>query len=211
MNRTEKQAFVDDFRQKIQEAPVLYLTDFSGLDVKSITLLRQRLRDSGAEYLGVKNRLVKRAIADLDMPDISEALLGPTGVVLGYRGVVEAARGGGEWAGEHDDKPVFKLGIVDNKVVSVAEIQRLAKLPPREQLLAELAGALEAPMAALVSALEGKIQEMAGLLDALREQKEGQGAESPEAEAESPEAEAESSDAEAESPDAEDESPDPEK
>ena len=211
MNRTEKQAFVDDFRQKIQEAPVLYLTDFSGLDVKSITLLRQRLRDSGAEYLVVKNRLVKRAIADLDIPDISEALLGPTGVVLGYQGVVEPAKVVSDFAKEHDDKPVFKLGIVDNKVVSVAEIQRLAKLPPREQLLAELAGALEAPMAALVSALEGKIQEMAGLLDALREQKEGQGAESPEAEAESPEAEAESSDAEAESPDAEDESPDPEK
>ena len=211
MNRTEKQAFVDDFRQKVQEAPVLYLTDFSGLDVKSMTLLRQQLRDSGAEYLVVKNRLVKRAIADLDIPDISEALLGPTGVVLGYQGVVEPAKVVSDFAKEHDDKPVFKLGIVDNKVVSVAEIQRLAKLPPREQLLAELAGALEAPMAALVSALEGKIQEMAGLLDALREQKEGQGAESPEAEAESPEAEAESSDAEAESPDAEDESPDPEK
>ncbi len=237
MNRTEKQAFVDDFRQKVQEAPVLYLTDFSGLDVKSMTLLRQQLRDSGAEYLVVKNRLVKRAIADLDIPDISEALLGPTGVVLGYQGVVEPAKVVSDFAKEHDDKPVFKLGIVDNKVVSVAEIQRLAKLPPREQLLAELAGALEAPMAALVSALEGKIQEMAGLLDALREQKEGQGAESPEpeaesseaesseVEAESPEAEAESSDAEvespeaevespeaeAESPDAEDESPDPEK
>ena len=209
MSRTEKQAFVDGFREKVQEAPVLYLTDFSGLDVKSMTLLRQRLRDSGAEYLVVKNRLVKLAVADLDMPDISEALLGPTGVVLGYEGVVEPAKVVSDFAKEHDDKPVFKLGILDNKIVSAVEIQRLAKLPPREQLLAELAGALEAPMAALVSALEGKVQEMAGLLDALREQKEGEGAESPAAEEEAaqPDAEEEAAqpaaEAEAAQPDAE--------
>ena len=203
MNRTDKQTFVKDFRAKVQEAPALYLTDFSGLDVNSMTLLRQQIRDSGGEYLVVKNRLVKRAVADLDIPDISEALLGPTGVVLGYEGVVEPAKVVSDFAEEHDDKPVFKLGILDNKLVSAAEIQRLAKLPPREQLLAELAGALEAPMAALVNALEGKVQEMSGLLDALREQRESEGAEPPAAEAESPAAEAESSDAEVESPDAE--------
>ena len=217
MTRTEKQTFVDGFRVKVEEAPVLYLTDFSGLDVKSMTLLRQQLKDSGAEYLVVKNRLVKRAVADLDIPDISEALLGPTGVVLGYEGVVEPAKVVSDFAKQHDDRPVFKLGILDKKLVSAVEIQRLAELPPRGQLLAELAGALEAPMAALASALEGKVQEMAGLLDVLREQKEGQGTEpsdaavdSPKAEAESPDAEAESAEAEAESPEAEAESADTE-
>ena len=202
MNRTEKQTFVSDFREKVRAAPVLYLTDFSGLDVKSITLLRRRLEDSGAEYLVVKNRLVKLAVADLDLPDISEALLGPTGVVLGYEGIVGPAKAVSDFAKEHNDKPVFKLGIIDKQIVSAVEIQRLAKIPPREQLLAELAGALEAPMSAFVSALEGKVQEMAGLLDALREQKEGEGAEQPAADAEAAppvaEEEAAPSDAEAE-------------
>ncbi len=92
MNRTDKQTFVESFREKVRDAPVLYLTDFSGLDVKSMTLLRQQLKASGADYLVVKNRLVKLAVTDLDMPDISEALLGPTGVVLGYEGVVEPAK-----------------------------------------------------------------------------------------------------------------------
>jgi len=203
MNRTEKQTFVEEFREKIRAAPVLYLTDFSGLDVKSMTLLRQRLKDSGAEYLVVKNRLVKLAVADLDLPDISEALLGPTGVVLGYEGIVEPAKAVRDFAKEHDDKPVFKLGIIDNQLVSAAEIQRLAKLPPREQLLAELAGALEAPMAALVSALEGKVQEMAGLMEALRDQKEGEGAESPQVGAEAAEAGAKTAEAEAAEPETE--------
>jgi len=145
---------------------VLYLTDFSGLDVKSMTLLRQQLKDAGAEYLVVKNRLVKLAVADLDLPDISESLLGPTGVVVGYEGIVEPAKVVSDFAKEHDDRPVFKLGIVDKQLVSAAEIQ----------LLAELAGALEGPMSALASALEGKLQEMSGLLDALKEQKEGEAA-----------------------------------
>ncbi len=179
MNRAEKRSFVGEFREKVEGAPVLYLTDFSGLDVKAMTLLRRQLKASGAEYLVVKNRLVQLAIADLDMPDISEALLGPTGVVLGYEGVVEPAKVVSDFAKEHDDKPVFKLGVLDNRVVSAAEIERLAQLPPRDQLLAQLAGALEAPMAALASALEGKIQEMLGLLNALKEQKEGEGAQPP--------------------------------
>ena len=80
-----------------------------------------------------------------------------------------------DFAKAHGDKPVFKAGILDQKVLDAADVQRLAKLPPKEQLLAQLAGALEAPMAALASALEGKVQEMSGLLDALKEKKESEG------------------------------------
>ena len=175
MNRTEKEAFVTDFRDKVGKAPVMYLTDFSGLDVKSMTRLRRNLKASGAEYLVVKNRLVKLALEGLELPDITEALLGPTGVVLGYEGVVEPAKVISDFAKEHDAKPVFKLGVLDNNVVSPDEIERLAKLPPREQLLAEFAGTLEAPMAMLASALESKLQEMSGLLDAYKQQKEAEG------------------------------------
>ena len=174
MNQAEKVSFVSEFRDKVKSAPVLYLTDFSGLDVKSMTVLRQRIKASGAEFLVVKNRLAKLALEELDIPDLSDSLLGPTGVVLGYGGPVEPAKALAEFAKEHGDKPVFKTGVMDGALVSVEEIQKLAKLPPREQLLASLAGALEAPMAALASALEGKIQEMAGVLDALKIQKEGE-------------------------------------
>ncbi len=174
MNRSEKATFVTEFRDKVKSAPVLYFTDFSGLDVKSMTQLRQRIKESGAEYLVVKNRLAKLAIEELDLPDLGDSLLGPTGVVLGYDGPVGPAKALADFAKQHDDKPVFKIGVTDNALVSAEEIQKLAELPPREQLLAALAGALEAPMVALASALEGKIQEMAGVLDALKSQKEGE-------------------------------------
>jgi large subunit ribosomal protein L10 len=64
------------------------------------------------------------------------------------------------------------VAVLDNAVVDASKIEQLAKLPPRDQLLAMLAGALEAPMAALAGALEAKLQEMVGLLKALQEKRE---------------------------------------
>jgi large subunit ribosomal protein L10 len=173
MDRTQKETFVSALRERINRAPVLYLTDFTGLDVKAMTKLRRSLKGSGAEYLVVKNRLAKQAFEQTEgFPDISGSLEGPTGVVFGYEDAVTAAKTLSDFAKEHAQRPVFKLGIMEGQILEPAQIDKLAKLPPREQLLAELAGALEAPMVAMATALEGKVQEMAGLLDALKVERE---------------------------------------
>lgn len=175
MDRTQKETFVTDLRDRLQKAPVVYLTDFTGLDVKSITDLRRSLKDSGAEYVVVKNRLAKLAFEGTELPDISADLVGPTGMVLGYDDVVAPAKALTDFAKTHDKKPAFKLGILENAVLQPEQIDRLANLPSKEQLLSMLAGALEAPMAMLATAMEGKVQEMAGLLDALKEERGGAG------------------------------------
>ena len=175
MNRTEKASFVEELRERISRAPVVYLTDFTGLDVKSITKLRRSLRASGAEYVVVKNRLARLAFGQTELPNIFQDLNGPTGMVLGYGDVIAPAKALTDFAKEHDKKPAFKLGILEHKVLQPEQIDRLAKLPPREQLLAELAGAMSAPTAMLAMALEAKLQEMAGLIDALREKRQGEG------------------------------------
>lgn len=175
MNRTQKESFVSELRERIRKAPVVYLTDFTGLDVKSITKLRRSLRASGAEYVVVKNRLARLAFGETEIPNIFEDMTGPTGMVLGYDDVVAPAKALTDFAKDHDKKPVLKLGILENKVLQPEQIDRLAKLPPKEQLLAELAGAMSAPTAMLAMALEAKLQEMAGLVDALREKRQGEG------------------------------------
>ncbi len=173
MNRTEKEAFVESFREQVESAPVVYLTDFTGLDVKSITVLRQQLKGAGAEYLVAKNRLMRRALKDTELPDISEWLTGPTGVVIGHDGVVEPAKAISDFAKAHHDRPVFKVGLLENSILDAAQIGRLAMLPPRDQLLAELAGVMLAPLSALAGALEAKLQEFTGLLGALKEKGDG--------------------------------------
>lgn len=172
MKRNDKETFVSDFRERASGALVMYLTDFSGLDVKSMTALRETLRDSGAEYVVAKNRLVRLALQDTDMPDLGEALEGPTGVVFGFEDVVGPAKAVSDFAKDHGDRPVFKIGVLDNQLLAPDQIDRLAKLPPREQLMAELAGAMQAPLSALAGALEAKLQEMAGILDAYKAKKE---------------------------------------
>lgn len=175
MKRDKKETFVTEFRERVDRSPVLYLTDFTGLNVKSMTDLRQKLKESGAEYVVAKNRLMIRALEGADLPDLGEALTGPTGVVFGYEDVVATAKVLSDFAKAHDDRPAFKLGVLDNKILDAAQLEKLAKLPSREQLLAELVGAMQAPMAALVGAMQGKLQEMAGILEAYMAQKQEAG------------------------------------
>lgn len=172
MTREQKQAFVTEFRERLERAEAIFLTDFTGLDVKAMSGLRRRLRRSGGQYLVVKNRLVKRALADTDLPDISGFLAGPTGIVFGDDDVVAAARTVAEFAKDHGDRPAFKVGVLEASVLDASQIHRVAAMPPRDELLARVAGALGGPMAGLAATLSGKLQEMAGLVEALRENQE---------------------------------------
>ena len=176
MERAEKETVITELKERIDRAPSLYLTDFTGLNVKAMRQLRRSLRKSGAEYVVVKNRLAQRAFKETEgLPDIGTSFDGPTGVVFGFGDVVATAKALADFAKEHDQRPALKLGLMDRKVLAPAQIARLASLPPREQLLSELAGVMQAPMAALAAALEAKVQEMAGLLDALRMEREKAG------------------------------------
>jgi len=176
MKRARKESFVAEFRDQVSASPVFYLTDFSGLDVKSMTELRHRLREAGADYVVVKNRLVMRALRELELelPELTEHLAGPTGVVIAGESPVESAKALTDFAKTHENRPVFKIGLVDKDIVAASQFDRLAKLPPREELLAQLAGALQAPLAAFVGVLEAKLQEAAGLLESLRAKKESE-------------------------------------
>lgn len=174
MTREQKAAFVAEFQERLGRSEAIYLTDFTGLNVKAMTSLRSQLKKSGGEYLVVKNRLVKRALAETAIPDISQFLEGPTGIVFGDEDAVAAARTVTEFARENEDRPVFKVGVLETTVLDAAQIDRVAGLPPREELLSQVAGVLSAPMSVLVGALGGKLQEMTGLVDALRGERESE-------------------------------------
>jgi large subunit ribosomal protein L10 len=169
----KKSAVVEELASKLSEAKAFYLTDFTGLNVKKMTALRQKMRAEGVEYLVVKNTLALRALEGLEVPGIDEFFVGPTGLVIGREDAVTAARILSDFAKENDDRPTVKVGVVERRQVGPEEVGRLAKLPPREVLLSELAGALQAPLAQLVFLMEGKAREFVGLLEALRAERDG--------------------------------------
>jgi len=170
MNKTEKQQLVTELRDKIKGAKALYYTDFTGLNVKRMTELRRRLRRAGVEYVVIKNTLALRAINESGLT--GSRLRGPTGVVVS-KDPVTAAKLLSDFARENDQKPAVKGGLLDGTAIDEKQVKKLASMPSREQMLAELGAGLQSPMAAFVGALNGLLYIMVGALEALRAQKEG--------------------------------------
>lgn len=172
MNKTEKQEFVAGLQSKLSDATAFYLTDFTGMSVKQMTEFRARLRKEGVDYVVVKNTLAQRALTDLELPDIASFFTGPTGLVIG-RDPVIAAKVLSDFAKEFDKKPAVKLGIVERQRVEPDQVQQLAELPPKEVLLAMLAGGLQAPMSRLAGGMQNLLGGFANALDQLRQSREG--------------------------------------
>ena len=169
MKRTEKERLVSELKEKMVGASALYYTDFTGLNVKRMTELRRRFRRAGVEYVVIKNTLALRAVNESGL--VSTALKGPTGIVLG-RDPVAAAKVLADFAREFDQKPGIKGGLLDGKELAPAQVKKLATLPSREQMLAELAAGMQSPVAAFVGALNGLMTMFAGAVEALRAQRE---------------------------------------
>ena len=165
--KAQKQETVTTLVGRLQRAPTVYVTDFTGLNVAKVTELRRRLRAAGVEYVVVKNTLARRALDAAAVPALSEHLAGPTALVLAGRDPVGAAKVLADFAREHE-KPAIRVGLVEGKAVSPEQVKRLATLPPKTELLAQLGGAFQAPMAGWVGAMQGLLEMMVGALEALK-------------------------------------------
>lgn len=170
MKRSEKEQLVSELTDKIRSASAVYYTDFTGLNVKRMTELRRRLRRAGVEYVVIKNTLALRAVNESGLA--GQRLRGPTGIVVGADAVA-AAKVLSDFAKENEQKPEVKGGLLDGRAIQAAQVQQLASLPSREQLLAELGAGLMSPMASFVGAMNGLLYMFAGALDALKTQREG--------------------------------------
>ena len=170
MSKTERQATVEALSAQLKQSPNLYVTDFSGLNVLRMTEFRRRLRAAGVEYVVVKNTLAQRALAANAVTGLGEHLKGPTGLVLAGDDPLGAAKVLADFAKEFE-RPAIKIGLVDGKPVSADQVKRLASLPSREQLLSQLAGAFQAPLAQFAGAMNGLLYQVVGALEALRSQR----------------------------------------
>jgi len=170
MKRADKEQLVTELRDKLKNSQSLYYTDFTGLNVKRMTELRRRLKRAGIDYVVIKNTLALRAVNESGL--VGEKLKGPTGLVVG-KDPVTAARLLTEFAKENEDRPTVKGGLLSGKKIDNAQLKRLASLPSREQMLADLGAGMQSPMAAFVGAVNGLFYMFAGALDALKTQRQG--------------------------------------
>ncbi|HKH87949.1 MAG TPA: 50S ribosomal protein L10 [Acidimicrobiales bacterium] len=189
--RAEKVAVVDEVRGHLEEADAAILTEYRGLKVGDLATLRRALRAAGAEYKIYKNTLVQRATADSRHAVIGSLLEGPTAIAFVEHDVAAAAKVLREFARTHPAL-VVKGSFVGSGLLDAQTTNALADLPSREVLLAQIAGALAAPMRQLAGLLKALPQSFAYGLSALIDQRQAGGELLPAAE---PEPEAVAADA----------------
>jgi large subunit ribosomal protein L10 len=169
MKRPEKEQLVVELKEKLGGAKALYYTDFTGLNVKSMTELRRRLRKQGVEYVVIKNTLALRAVNESGL--VGERLRGPTGIVVA-KDPIAAAKVLTDFAKENDKRPAVKGGLFDGRAVNAAQVTKLANMPSREQMLSQLGGYMQAPMTQMVTVMNSLLSNFAGAVEALKAQRE---------------------------------------
>ena len=170
--RPEKVAVVDEVREKLAGADAALLTEYRGLTVKQLAELRRQLRPAGAEYKIYKNTLVRFAAREVVDDQLDPLLTGPTAITFVRGDAAAVAKLLRDYARGHQAL-VVKGGLLGDKVVSAKDVEALADLPPRDVLLAQLAGAFQAPMVKLAGLLQALPRNFAYGLAALIDQRGG--------------------------------------
>ena len=163
--RPEKANIVSDLSEELKESSFVLVADYQHMKVDDFSELRKRLAGAGAEIHVVKNSFLKRAMADSGFPSGDGKLTGQTAVVTGKRDVAPVAKAFKTFVTEFK-KAMLKLGFIDRAVVSTADLEALADLPPENVLRAQLLGLLLSPATKLVRVLNEPGSSLARLLNA---------------------------------------------
>jgi large subunit ribosomal protein L10 len=171
LNLEEKKQIVGQLHEKFTNAAIVILTDYKGLDVAGMNLLRRKLREAQVEYQVVKNSLMARASEKTDVALIKDSFKGPSAIAIGYDDPVAPAKVLTEFSKEND-KLEIKIGVMNDNVLNLDSIKALSTLPSREQLLAQVLSAINGVPTALVRALNDVPLRLLNVLNAVKEQKE---------------------------------------
>src|SRR5437763_11087652 len=170
--RPAKVAVVNEVRERLSSADAAILTEYRGLNVSEIARLRRSLREAGGEYTIYKNTLVRFAVRELGLTELEDLLIGPTAIAFVDGDAAAVAKSLRDF-GRTNPALVIKGGVLGETVLSPADASALAELPSRDQLLAQLAGAIAAPMQQLAGLLAAIPRNFAYGLRALAEQQGG--------------------------------------
>ncbi|MGO9196324.1 MAG: 50S ribosomal protein L10 [Acidimicrobiales bacterium] len=172
--RAEKVAAVEEVSGHLERADAAILTEYRGLKVADLASLRRALRSAGAEYKIYKNTLVRRATAATGNSVVDSLLEGPTGIAFVETDVAAVAKVLRDFA-RTNPALVVKGSLVGGSMLDARSTARLADLPPRDTLLAMIAGALAAPMQQFAGLLKALPQNLAYGISAVIDQKRAGG------------------------------------
>ena len=165
--RPEKLAMEAEIVENFSDAVYLIVADYSGMDMPTTTAFKDSLRENGAKFSVVKNRMLARTMS----VETHDLLTGQSAMIYGNGDIVEVAKVIKNFRKENS-KPEIKGGVVEGKKINADEVDQLAKLPSKEILYAMLLGTLQAPMSQLVGVMNNKLSSLVYVLEAVRNKKE---------------------------------------
>ncbi|HEY1829860.1 MAG TPA: 50S ribosomal protein L10 [Acidimicrobiales bacterium] len=170
----EKVAIVDEVQTRLRASVASIVSEYRGLSVAELKDLRIALANAGGDYRVFKNTLVRRAITDSEYQPLAEYLEGPTALTFVEGDVSAVAKALRDFS-RANPLLVIKGGLADGSLLSSSELNALAELPPRDVLLARIAGALAAPLQQMAGLLQALPRNLAYGLSALIDQREAGG------------------------------------
>jgi large subunit ribosomal protein L10 len=169
--RKDKEQIVGELRGELEGIKTVILTDYRGLNVAEMTLLRGQLRQASVEYRVVKNALIKLALQNTALQPLIDQIRGPTALAFSRDDPLSPAKVLEEFSKKQPHLEI-KGGIVEGRVVDQNSVERLAQIPGREVLLGRLVSVLAAGPSHLVIVLSANLQKLLQVLNAIRMQKE---------------------------------------
>lgn len=171
MNRTEKEQIVQELSVRLKETQATFLADYRGINVDQVTQLRRELTQAGVEYRVVKNNLLKLAAQGTPAADLQDFCAGPTAIALSGDDPVAPAKILSKFAKEIEAFEL-KAGVLDGKLLSVADIVALADLPSREEMLAKILSSMNAPATNFVGTMAAIPRSLVQVLNAIGQSKD---------------------------------------
>jgi large subunit ribosomal protein L10 len=171
MKKEEKTQIIAEVLDKVQKAKSMFFTDFTGMTVAQASELRSELRKSGVDYKVVKNTLAKRALTDVGgYESVFQYLAGPTGIAFGYDDPTAPAKVLKKFRDKHE-KPGVKVCMVEKQLFVGSQLDDIAKLPSRSEMIAAILGSLQSPIAGIAGAISAVMRDLVGVIEAIEKKK----------------------------------------
>ena len=168
--KAQKKEIIKDLAQKIESSKGVVFSDFKGLNVKDMTEVRKELRVQGIEMQVLKKTLITLALKDAGIELDATKMEGQIAVAASDKDEIAAAKIIAKFAKANENLKIVG-GLLGKEVLTKEEVENLAKLPGKEELLAKMVGSLNAPVSGFVNVLAGNLRGLVNTLKAITEKK----------------------------------------
>ena len=173
MANSVKVEMVEELHGMFSRAKSAVVANYQGIDAEGIRALRVHMRNRSVDFRVVKNTLARRAVKDTSLEVLSEDFKGPISILVGFEDAVAPAKALADFAKSVATKsPEVICGVVDGEKVSPEEVQALAELPSREELISQMLSVFQGPTTNFAGVFSSLLRKLVGTLDAVREKKE---------------------------------------